>query len=884
VPEPGRERRVERVLRLLLRLYPPDFRAAVGRDLVETSVARLRDATQSGRRTRVLRFWLTEGVRFAVDGVLERFRTLPAAIDDGAQALRRLRREPRFYGLAIVTLALGIAAVTTIFTVTDAVLFRPLRFDRAGELYLLQSRFGPMRFSSNSLPNLQDLRSSVTMLDWVAGAHDYSPALADGVSEPERLASLLVTEDYLPGLGARVHVGRPFAPADYGAGADRVAIVSYGLWQRRWGGRLDALGRSVRLDGVAHTLVGVMDRGFRDPAPIESGTPTGMWVPARHGDPALADRGHYAFQLLGRLAPGASLDAARDELAAAGARLSEAYPGDNRFGENALAFELTALADATVGDVRGRLLLLLGAVILLLTLACANVANLFLANGTTRQQELAVRSALGASSGRLVRQLLLESSATAALAGILGAVLGAAGIRAFLAAAPEETPRLHEVALDARVFLVVMGVTGVTALAFGALPALRASRAALRDASAARVTASRPALRAQSVLVATEVALSLVLVAGSALLLGSFVRLLRVEPGFDASDVVIADVRPPASAEDPDRQRVFYETLRERAAALPGVAHAALAYSPPGVRGGAYTRVAVEGRPAADFADEFFRINPVAGGFFEAVDIPVRAGRVFAPDVRGDEPPVIVLNEAAARRFFPAVDLPVGRRVTLSPEPGAPMREVIGVVGDVRQRGPAEDAEPQIYVPYVQEHLPRLSLLVEQRPDVVFSVGAFRQLVREIAPDVPVDRVEPLQDRYRAGAAQTRFLASLLVVFAALGLLLAAVGTYATANYAVSRRIREVGVRRALGAPATKVFRLVLARALGVTGIGMAAGVALTLALSRFLEGYVFGITARDPATVALACTVIAASATLASVGPALRAARVDPNRVLRAE
>ena len=891
-----KDARVRRALGALLRIYPPSFRRDVGQDLVETAVHRRAESVHRHPATGALRFWLTEGARFVFDGLLERAQALGSLLDELRYAVRQLGRAPAQQALAVVTLALGVGATVSVFTLADAVVFRPLPYEDAHALYLVRSRFGSTELSSNSQLNLEDLRRSVKTMAWIAGAYDRSPALSDGRPDTERISALDVTTDYLPGLGARVQEGRPFTQADYAAGAERVAIVSRALWQRRWNGHPAAIGALIRLDSRTYTVVGVMSASYRDPEPIESGTITDVWVPARAG--AFKEREDYGFQLIGRLADGVSLAAASDELTHAGLRLAAAYPENRNDGAN-LDFALRPLHETTVGDARERILLVLGAVLLLLMLACANAANLFLARGVTRSPELAVRSALGATGSRLALQLFVEASMIALIAGALGALVGAMGLRAFVAAAPEGIPRLREVTFDARALLIVVALTMATAVAFGILPALRGARMASAGASGSmRLTGSRHTQRLQSALVAIEVALSLVLVTGAALLLASFGHLLGVAPGFDAKNVMVVQVRPPLAADTAEEDRMFYGELIHRAMSLPGVSRAAVAFSVPGPGAGAWTRVTPdtavgespgsepsragargENAPGADF----FRFNVVNGRFFEMLNIPVLAGRGLAGNPSQTGPLEVVINEAAAKRFFPGVERPLGRRLALgSPNSKAAMREIVGIVGDVRQRGPTHPAEPEIYLPHRQRDIGRLNLLIEPAPGVTLAAETIRRMVRELAADVPVDRIEALATRYISTRSQASLLASLLSAFAFVGLLLAAIGTYATVSHAFSRRVKEVAIRLALGAHTGRVFRFVLGRALSVAAIGIAIGLGLTFGLSRFLEGQLYGVTARDPLMTAGAVAGIAAAVAMAALGPAMRAARVDPNKVLR--
>jgi putative ABC transport system permease protein len=639
-----------------------------------------------------------------------------------------------------------------------------------------------------------------------------------------------------------------------------------------------------------------MSPAFRDPEPIESGALTGLWIPVRAGD--YKDRDDFAFRVLGRLAPATTPALASQELSRAGHRLAAAHPAENRFNGVDLDFVLYPLHEATVKGARHQILLLLGAVMLLLILACANAASLFLARGVARSGELAVRSALGATRTRLALLLFNETLLIAGIAGGLGALLGALGLRAFVAAAPggpAGIPRLHELGIDVRALLLVIGLTALTALMFGILPAMRGASAV--GSAGARTTASKRTQRLQSALVAMEVAISLILVTGAGLLLTSVRHLLNVPPGFDASSVIVVDIRPPFSARTWEAERIFHRTLLERAASTPGVARVALAHLAPGTPGGAWTRVTPDTAvPSARVLEpgkapaygtapgpDFFAFNAVSNEFFELLRIPLRAGRLFQGDAGG--PLEVVLNESAARHFFPGVDRPLGRRLILgTPNADVPMREVVGIVGDVRQRGPARDAEPQIYLPYRQRDVNRLSLLLEPNRGTVVSTGTIRRIVRDVAPEVPVERIDFLAARYSATTAETRLLASLLTAFAAIGLLLAAIGTYATVSHAFSRRVREVAIRLALGADAARVLRLVLSRALAVGAIGIAAGLALTMLLARFLAGQLHGVTAHDPLTTVLAAGLIGTAILLAALRPAIRMARVDPNQVLRSE
>jgi putative ABC transport system permease protein len=491
---------------------------------------------------------------------------------------------------------------------------------------------------------------------------------------------------------------------------------------------------------------------------------------------------------------------------------------------------------------------------------------------------------------------------TALLAGILGAGLAALAVRAFLLRAPagsehwNDIPRLHEIALDERSLLFILGLTFATAVIFGTLPARRGAQAAAEAATGTRITAGRHTLRAQAALVTGEIGIAVLLVAVSGLLLNSLLQTLRVQPGFDGQDVVVAEVRPPVTSNSHASDLSFYGTLLERTRALPGVSQAALARTTPGIAGGDWSRVTADHQQNANQSepsraaaigsrpgDGFYRTNVVQGEFFGVLDIPVLTGRTFDDEPGPTDPLVVVLNRAAARHFFPGVEVPIGRRVSLGPPGSAsPMREVIGIVGDVRQQSATDEPEPQIYLPFGQRNVSRMSLVIEAQPGTIIRAEAIRSLVHELAPDLPVDRIEWLAARYASTAAQDRFLAWLLSAFGLIGLALSAMGTYATTSQALSYRMREMGIRFALGARAAGVFRLILMRALIIAALGIAIGLVATLIISRLIEAHVFGITARDPLTLLAASGLMAVSAAFAALRPALRAASLDPNAVLR--
>ncbi|HVS66890.1 MAG TPA: ABC transporter permease [Thermoanaerobaculia bacterium] len=884
-PSPTRdpaEDRAQRILRSMLSLYPASFRRELGADLVETLLERRR-ALLLGRGQRGgFSFWLTDGLRFATDGVLERISTLAEIGHDARSALRQLRRAPGFHLLVVLTVALGIAASTAMFTVADAVVFRSLPYPDAENLFALHSRFGGAEFSSTSLGNFRDLQRGTGAFSWLVAVRDRSPALT-GAGDPERLSVLDVTEGYLEGLAARIVAGRAPQPADHQAGAPPVAVLSWGLWKRRFGGDPGVIGSSVQLDGVSHSVIGVAGPGFRDPGPLETGRPTAAWIPIRDDDPAWAARGDSLHTVLARRSPRVPLEATKAEASRIGAALAEAHPEDNTFNGAPLEYVLEPLHDLTVGsEARLRVLLILGASGLLLVLACVNVANLLLSRGEARGAELSTRNALGASDARIARQLLVESVSLSCLGAIAGLGLGSLAIRAFRSIAPAEIPRLHEVGVDLRAVLFAFVLALVTGAAFGALPALHGARS-FHGSTASRISSGRRSSRTQSLLVAVQMALALSLVAGAALLLGSFRNLLATDPGFRPDDLLVVDMRPPGESRDLEGHRRFYTELLDRVGALPGVEEAALSFTVPTKPGGAFAPVRAEGEPTPESL-VFHLFNPIQGNLFATLGIPLLAGRSFTGDESADGPMVAVINERAAREFFPADRDPVGRRLALGGEPEAPLREVIGVVGDVRQSGPTEEPRPQIYVPYSQGRVNRLLLALRVAPGLEPPVDEIRALITEMAPGMPIDDLRTMREWIDRSIAVQRFLTLLVTAFGALALFLAVIGTYSTASCAATRRLRELGIRQALGAARGALVFDTLARAAAVAGLGAAGGLVVTGIASRWLEGNLYGLSALDPAILSAVALLLLGAAVFAALGPTLRAVRVDPMRVLGAD
>lgn len=869
------ERHDRRLLETFLRVYPARFRRELGADLIETLIERRRVSRSSS-----LTFWLTDGAHFIADGLLERLSGLGGLKQDLRGALRQVRRAPGFHLVVILTVALGIASSTAMFTVADAVVFRSLPYPEADKLYAVHAYFqGVGDFSSTPLGSLKTVRDGTEAFSWVAAARERSPALT-APGEPLRVTVIDVSERYLEGLGARPVLGRLFEPDDYRADAPPVAVISVPLWRTRFDGDRSAIGSAIDLDGKPLTVIGVVARDFQDPSPVRGGLPTSAWLPIPD-DQRRHEHGDYLFTMLARLAPGISFEAAQHEASRIAAAIAESNQEAN-FDDAPLELVLKPLRELTVGaDAQLRVLLLLGASALLLALACVNVANLLLARGEQRQAELATRQALGAGRSRLVRQLLLESLLFSCLGGVVGVVLGSLALRAFQAAAPAGIPRLYEIGLDFRAVFYAGVAVVVTGTAFGALPAWRGARSFAAAMAVRAISSGRRSLRLQSSLVAVQTALALALVTGSALLLTSFQNLVETDPGFDANNLLVVDMRPPElDGGDIERRALYYDELLERISALPGVERAALSFSVPSKPGGASAPMRAEGAPPEEELT-FYRVNPTVGDLFRTLGIPLKSGRTFNGSESPGSPAVAVINQEAAEAFFPGTD-PIGKHLFYGTREEAPPREVIGVVGNVLQLGAARPPQPEVYFPFSQQPIrQRLLLTLRLDPGIDPPMTAIRNLFAELAPGVPIDDVRTMHEWLDQSIAVERFVTLLVSTFGALALLLAMVGTYSTASYAAARRRREIGIRHALGADRGRLVVAALQRTAAVAAIGMVFGLGITGVASRYLASSLHGLGALDPKTLTISAMLLFGSAVAAALGPAWRAARVDPMRVL---
>ena len=844
--------------------------------------ARRRALREAGGVSRV-----KEEVRDARAGAA--FEVLAQDVRYGARALAR---NPGFTAAAVLALALGIGATTAILGVVDAVLLRPLPYADAARLVTV-------------LHDGRDPVAAANFLDWKAGtrafagmgaAQAWGPNLSGG-DRPERVSGLRLSADMLPLLGVRPALGRAFGAAEDVPGGDRVAVIGHRLWQRHFGGRASAVGASIVLDGEPFTVIGVMPDSFAF-APFwvrdaEIFAPLAL-------DGAAASRGAQTLRVFARLAPGATLDQARADVARVTTRLEAMYPGTNR------GVTVRPLMELVVGDVRPALLMLLSAVGLVLLAACANVAHLLLARGVARRRELAIRTALGATRLRTLRQLLTESLLLAVLGGAGGVLLALAGVRALVLLAPSFVPRVETVGLDGRVLAASAAITLLCGIAFGLLPGGRVGRAELSGPDAFRdggrgTTAGPAGQRLRGALVASEFALAVVLLVGAGLMMRSFVALRAIDPGFDPRGVAAATVSVTGTAQaDPARRSAFFTDLADRAAALPGVASASLVNHLP-LAGDVWGReFRIEGRPTpAEGESPRATYRVVLPGYFATMRIPVLRGRDVGRGDRAGAPPVVVVSERLAETAWPGED-PVGRRITFDDSTWV---TVVGVVRNTMQGEWAATPREELFLPYLQDagyqespegHYASLTVVVRAAcggaagadcdAAAAATVPAMRRLVAELDPAVAVSGAEVMTRVVRRATGAPRFYVLLLGAFAAVALALATVGIYGVMSYGVSQRTREIGIRIALGATPRGVVRQVVGGGMRPALVGAAVGLAGAFLLTRLMAGLLYGVAATDAVTYVSVTLLLLAVALLAGALPARRAARTDPVTALRAE
>jgi putative ABC transport system permease protein len=809
-------------------------------------------------------------------------------LQDLRYGIRMLRRNPGFSFIAVLALALGIGANSAIFSVVNAVLLRSLPYRNPDRLMMVNYYRAIM---------LNDFALAAEFLEWRDQAKSFEQIAAcrfgttdlTGSVEPERLNAGFASADLFATLGVAPALGRSFTPAEDTTGAQAV-ILSDRLWQRRFSRDPQVLGRTLTLNGQSRTVVGIMPPGFQF---LEE---TDLWLPlALNANQQLSRQGDATrVKVIARLKPDVTVEAARADLSVILDQERKTFPQVyRRYGD--LQVRITGLSESLVGNVRLALLALFGAVLFVLLVACANVANLLLARSAARQREMAIRAAVGASRWRLVRQSLTESLLLSLTGGLAGLLAAKWGIKLIVAFSPSWIARIEESRVDGRVFAFTCAVALLASLLAGLLPALQASKIDINDvlkAQSSAVGGRSSNRRAMPALMITELALSLVLLVGAGLMIKSFLRLLAVPKGFNPDGVLMLTLSPNSSRyplRSPQRDAYNREVLA-RIRSLPGIQSAGLAVNTPLEGGLVLAPLQIEGRPPFEQGrGPMNDVNLITPGYFESMGIELRAGRPFAERDGAEAPKVVIINESTARRYFPNEN-PVGHRLLIDQT----AREIVGVASDTRQLRLDQEVRLEAYLPHAQTPKWDRNLVLAARvspgqnnPAGLASLaGAIHNQLRSMEPNEPINPVVPLEDRLAKSRAVTgrRFQMLLFGVFAGIALVIAAVGIYGVISYAVSQRTQEIGIRMALGAQAGDVLRMVVWRGMRLTLLGVALGLAAALALTRVMRNLLFEVSATDPATFAIITILLVGVALIASYIPARRATKVDPLLALRSE
>ncbi|MFN9261899.1 MAG: ABC transporter permease [Acidobacteriota bacterium] len=798
---------------------------------------------------------------------------MPAIPDDLRFAIRLLAKQPGFASVALLTLALGIGANIIIFALVNSVLLRPLPYTQPHSLVHLSGVPTPdgKEQQGISMPDLLDYRQHSQTLA-VLAAYSFYPdrPIYSGAGEPEQVETIATNFNFFALLGARPLHGRTFAAGEDQLGQHRLIILSHSWWLSRHGGDPAILGKKLTLNANDYEVIGIMPPGFQFPQPAAG------WTPIPVGSPNSRLRDAHIYKAIGRLRPGATVEAARQEILALGERNEQLYPQTNRGYRAALE----TLAHAITGEVRPTLYLLAVAVGVLLLTVCGNLANLLLARAASRQREFAIRSALGAPRARLLRQLLTESFALAALGGALGLLLAWWAVRLLRVLSLPSLPRLDELQLDGASIAFTIAIVTLTALLFGLAPALLATD--LQAAGGRGATGGRRQSSLRGALVIAEVALASFLLIGAGLLLESVRRLLAVDAGFRTATVTVLDLSLPTRRfASPDAAAQFVQTYLDRIRALPGVQSAAATIFPP--LGGVYSfmDLTIPGEPPPAVKPTVGNVS-VTPGYFETFRIPLLAGRLFEPRDAKDSPRVVILSAPMARQFFPGQN-PLGRKITLSY--GAEWTgEIVGIVGGIRRRGLADEPRAEVYIPFAQMPYPPLTIALRSPLSPSQIAGALKQEMRQLDPTIPLNRIRSMDDVVHESIAASRLLSLVTLLFAGAALLLATIGIYGVMAYSVARRAKELGIRLALGAAPAQILRLVMGQGLRLAACGLGAGLILAALAGQALAAVLYGISPWNPlvySAVALLLTLVAALATFL---PAWRATRIDPATALRGE
>jgi predicted permease len=900
----------ERGYRLLLRLYPREFRDEFGDAMAEFFADRL---TRAGRRARitVCARALADVIRHApaarLDAVARRWAArveerrvargspflrrsrqeewmLSSIGQDARYALRGIRREPAFSATVMATLALGIGGTVAIFSVVHGVLLRPLPYADAQAIVHMVHQ-PPSHTVSE--PEFVDYRRDLRSAERIAAYRTGAVTLSSEAAEPERVEVAAVSEEFFRIMGLPPLLGRPFSADEDKRGGPDVVIMSERLWRRRYGADTALVGRPVSVNGRPRTVVGILPASFTFPSPDVV-----LWSPLRLNYDTLWTRNNHYLQMVGRLARGASAATVALEMSEMGRRLSRDFPAFYPAGQP-LVGAVTLLPDLVLARTRPFLVALFGAVAFVLLIACVNVANLLLARGESRRKEVAIRTAMGASRTRVARQAFTESLIHALSGGVLGVLVAAVGVRALIAMAPADVPRLGEVALNAPVLAFALGLSLLTGVVFGLVPALRAPGTdvteALKEGGKTSSSRARRQGRLRRALVGAEVALAVVTLSGAGLMLRSLWNLQRTDLGFRPDHVLTARVAPPATVYTDARATQFWDALLARVGTLPDVEAAAAVEDLPVADGNSDWSILIDDAPMTSVANAPSAMpQKVTSRYFDVMRIPVIEGRTFTEADRPDAPLVVVVNATMARMHWPGRSA-IGRRVRmLSTETAA--ATVVGVVADVRSGGFRSDVPPTMYFPQSQAarsayYVPSaMSLVVRTRGAPAAVVPAVRRLVRELEQQAPVSRVRTMDQLLAESVAPRRFTTRLLAGFAVVALALAGLGLYGVVAYLVNQRRYEIGLRMALGASRRQVLGRVLLEGLRMSALGAAVGLASAIAVARVIRALFVDVTMWDPLTLGSVVLLLLVVAVAASYVPARRAGSVDPMTALRAE
>jgi putative ABC transport system permease protein len=797
-------------------------------------------------------------------------------------ALRQLRKSLGFTAVAVITLALGIGATTALFSVVNGVLLRPLPYAQPDSLVSVQEAGGGVIGNPASYLDFFDWQEQNRVFSAMATYHSAEFTMS-GAGEPLHLQALVVSSTLLDVLEATPFLGRGFEPQDDQLDA-HVVLLSHLLWRQRFNSDPQIVGRSVRLDNKSFTVIGVMPEGFQFPPSSRRDLWATMAVDRESGSNIMTGRGYHALSVIARLKPGVSLPNARTDMNLVANRLAQQYPQTN---SQETTVRVIPEVERVVGNVREVLLVLFGAVLGVLLLACVNVASLSLATNIARRREVALRAALGADRARLFRQLMTETLVLAILGGAAGVALAAWGTKTLVYFAPEDLPRIAQVGMDWRVLAFAATLTLASGAIFGILPALGASGTNLVEAfkeASPTVSEGVSTRRLRSSLVVAETALALVLLTGAGLLISSYERLIHADPGFSSANMLTFSLDLPTPPYTESEAVNFMNLLLSRLRTLHGVRSAALDWSLPFSGSVPSTGIDFEGRSFPPGETPTTRIDAVTPDFFQTMSVPVLQGRAFTEHDDGASPPVAIVNMAFARRYFPNVTT-IGKRIqpSFTTTSTFPWREIVGVVSDTKLEGFAEDFQPEIYMPFAQT--PNFNVVIlKVQGDPISLVPEVRSVVASMDKNVPVYKVESMEDYLSSSVARNRFSTVLLGVFGALALALAAVGIYSVISHRVGQSTHELGIRMALGARSTAVLLLVVRRGMVLVLAGAAIGLAGALGLTRFLSGMLFDVKPFDPLIFGAALVVLGAVALAACYIPARRAAKVDPMVALRYE